>query len=174
MNIENKFGMKGHFKMDVISKETGEVIDTVDDHNVITVYGFSILTTRLTRDDETTGQMYLDTIHLGDDVGSGTLLAPEAENDALLSSDQNVVYTVPLSDLNRVHNDSKEFVYTTVLDGDEIMNSLFPTEIELRYTSATMRFANGDTFSYKRFPVRSLSRLVDISITWTFTFAEAA
>lgn len=167
-----KHGVKGHLEMTVRSKGTGEVIDQYSEDNVITVFGFSQLTTRFTRDDETTGGMYLETFHLGDDTGTGTLLNPEPENEDLLAQNQNVVYVVPVEDIVRVHNSSKEFVYNTVLDGNQIMNSLFPDEIEMRYCSATMRMANGAVFSYKRFPVRSLSRYVDIDITWTFTFAE--
>lgn len=172
---ESKFGVTGHLKMVTRDKTSNQVIDEYSEDNVITLFGFSSLLKRFNKatDDPEISGSYLNTIMLGDDVGSGTLLVPEPANENLLSLDQNVVYEVDTADLTLTYNSSKQFEYTTILDGSFILDTYFPSEIEMRYTSATMRMANLGTFSYKRFPVRSLSRLVDIEITWTFTFAES-
>ena len=172
--IESKFGVNGHLTMITKNRETGEIIDEFSEDNVITVFGFSELLSRFNKPtaDTSISGSYLYTIKLGDDVGTGTLLVPEDANESLLSVDQSVVYTVPNTDMVLTYLSSKEFKYSTVLNGQTILDTYYPTDIEMRYTSATMRLFNDGSFSYKRFPVRSLSRLVDIDITWTFTFAE--
>jgi hypothetical protein len=166
-------GVRGHIAMITTDKETGKVLDTYSEDNVITVQGFSQMVKRLTFVDSNSQitNSYFHNFTLGIDVGSGTLLNPQQPTEFLTSANQTVVYAVPNSDMVYEYPNSKVFRFRTILDGDEIMNTVFPSEIEMRYTSATLRFGNGVTFSYKRFPVRSLSRLVDIEIIWTITFA---
>ena len=165
----------GRLQMIFRDKETGEVVDQFDEMNTITEESFSLMLKRMTYptgNAEIAGA-YLYQFILGDDVGTGSLLNPQPAVSTLTSSDQNVVYTVPNSDMAFNYVSNTELELRTVLDGDVILDNFFPAgTIEMRYCSATIRYQDGTTFSYKRFPVRSLSRLINIEIIWNVNFSE--
>lgn len=62
----------------------------------------------------------------------------------------------------------------TLIDGKFVMDTYFPNEVDVVYNSATIRFENDEVFSYKRFPVRTISRLVDVQVIWTFYLVDSA
>lgn len=169
MKQSDDMKMYGHLSIKPTYKPTGQVIDGFDDRNVITFQGTSTILNRITTP---SGGSYVTHIALGDDVGNGTILQPEQATESLSGGSQAIVYEVPVNDITITYPNTYTFTMGTVLNGTDILDSNFPDEIDLRFTSATIRFNNGDVLSYKRFPVRSLSRLVDIEITWTISLKE--
>lgn len=160
--------------MTEICKETGKERILFDDDQAITLEGFSEMAKRMTyptQHADITGS-YFDHIVLGDDIGDGTIFQPEPATANMTAADQNVVYTIPAEDIIINYLSPTEFEFTTVLDGSLILDNYFPNEVDMRYTSATLRLANGKAFSYKRFDVKSLSRLVSIKIEWTIILSE--
>lgn len=174
MKTKNIFPMKGIFRLEVIDKETKEVIDSYDEENTITYEGFSEIINRLTKGDSSITDSWIKTIVLGDDVGTGDVFEPQSENPALNALDQSIVYEIPEEDIIINYTSPTEFDLSTILDGTTILETNFPTDVDMRFTSATIRFQNDKTMSYKRFPVRSLSRLVDIRVVWVISFTEVA
>lgn len=172
MNLNDLNFINGHLNIKTISKETGMVLDEFDDDNVITLQGYSEVLNRITLEDDSIDDSIIWTIYLGDDIGNGTIFNPQTAANTLTNLDQSVVYEVPREDMNLNYVTSRSLDLVTVLDGTQILDTLFPDEVDLRYTSATIRFRNERVLSYKRFPIRSLSRLVDVSITWNITFEE--
>lgn len=174
MDFNNGTGFSGHLTMTEINKETGERTVVFDEDNVITLQGFSEIMKRITfpTDNTEIEGSYIYNIVLGDDIGTGTVFEPQAATSSLTETSQSVVYSIPREDINFNYVNSQTLELGTVLDGTAILNANFPTEVDMRYTSATVRYQNGKVFSYKRFPVRSLSRLVDIEIVWRISIVE--
>lgn len=168
---ENRF-INGDLGVYTRSKEDGTIIDSFEEHNVITAQGASEFLARLTKNDSTVNNSYVRNIVLGDDVGTGTLLNPQSANETYTSTNQTSVYTISNNDITVTYPDPFTFEFNTILDGTYILDTYFPSDIEMRFTSATLRYNNGKTLAFKRFPVRSLSRLVDIEIRWTVSLKE--
>lgn len=175
----SKVGIQGILTIREICKSTGQIIDEYVDNNVITLQGINTLFLRMSLPDNDT-TMKLSRFKIGidygenEDLSSGwTMLNPKPAQKTYTSLNQFVVYEVPESDMIFDYPDSNTLQAATLLDGKYILDSFFPGEVDLRYTSATFRFANETTFSYKRFPVRSLSRLIDVQLVWTFKFDNA-
>lgn len=169
INTDN-LHMNGRLKIREKDKQTGTILnEEFSEPNVVTVQGASIFLARATQN---TGGSFINTIFLGDDVGNGNLLNPDPAEEYFTGSVQQIVYQVPSSDITITYPDPFTFEVATVLDGTSILENNFPFDIDMRFSSATIRFANGDAFAYKRFPVRSLSRLVDIELIWTVSLKE--
>lgn len=171
MKNTDEMDLNGHLKIRDRDSVTGEILSETEfsEHNVVTVQGASIFLERAT---QSQGGSYISTIYLGDDVGTGNLLNPEEERESYTGVVQQIVYEVPVSDITITYPDPFTFEVNTVLNGTTILENNFPFDIDMRFSSATIRFANGDAFAYKRFPVRSLSRLVDIELVWTVSLKE--
>lgn len=171
MTEKDNIDLNGHLQIRAKDAMSGDIIysEAFDDHNVITSKGASIFLDRVTKSAEAA---YITTIYLGDDVGNGNLLNPEEEKESYTNINQNIVYQIPVSDITLTYPDPFTFELATVLNGTAILDSMFPTDIDMRFTSATIRFSDDEVFAYKRFPVRSLSRLVDIELVWTVSFKE--
>lgn len=167
--------IQGVIEIREICKETGEILSTYSDENVITHLGMNTLWLRSVYEDLDTN-MKLKNFHLGIDYGAEegdggtwTQLDPKPAEKGYTSDNQFVVYAVPETDMVIQYPDANKVQYGTLLDGKYILDTFFPGDVDMRYSSATLRFENDTTFSYKRFPVRSLSRLIDVQIIWTFT-----
>lgn len=172
MKMKTESPIKGFIKIETIDKATGEILDVYDEQNAITYEGFGSILNRLTKNDASIEDIWIKNIVLGDDVGTGDVFEPEPETPGLNATDQNIVYAIPENNMVLVYEGVSSFQLSTILDGTQILESDFPLEVDIRFTSATIRFHDDSTLSYKRFPVRSLSRLVDIRIVWTITFSE--
>lgn len=170
--MKDDLPLNGHLRIREKDALSGMILHekNFDEHNVITLMGISKFIERTTQGN--TGTSWIETIYLGDDVGSGNLLNPEEEKDTFTGATQHIVYEVPINSISITYPDPFTFEVSTVLNGTNILDSNFPGDIELRFTSASVRFSDGDVFSYKRFPVRSLSRLVDIELNWTISFNQ--
>ena len=167
-------GIKGVIIIREFSKETGELVGEYTDENVVTELGINTLFLRMTLSDDP-NIMRFDHFTLGNDDGSaeepGAGWAPLNPKPALkryTTLNQYTVYDVPYGDMVFDYPNTNEMQAATLLDGNYILDSFFPDQVDMVYTSATLRFRNNTTFAYKRFPARSLSRLIDVQIIWTF------
>lgn len=175
----NRNGVDGWITIREISKETGDVLYEYTDKNAITDQGINTLFLRMALPNDVGSTMKLSRFKLGIDYGleeepnkTWSIFDPKPAQRYYTSMNQYVVYEVPESDMIFDHPEPNVFQASTLLDGKDILNTHFPDEVDLRYTSATFRFRNETTFSYKRFPIRSLSRLIDVQIIWTFKFVN--
>lgn len=178
-NLQDTYAISGVLTIREICKSTGSVLSEYVDENVVTELGINTMFLRAFMDDpdET---MKLSNFFLGidtgaeeDNAGGWDIFNPRPAQPYYTSLNQFSVYEVPESDMVIDYPSQNTLQAGTLLDGEFILNTFFPDAVDLRYTSATFRFANDTTFSYKRFPIRSLSRLIDVQIVWTFDFQNA-
>lgn len=162
-----KLPIYGYVTIEMIDPNTNEVIDHYEDHNTVTLEGMSTLINTLIKPDvnET-----ISRVLIGDDTGNGTLESPQEESPNDSSSTQNVVFEVPSSDIDFRRIGGEKISMSFRVNGESLMNNMFPNDVFKEICSSTLRFDNGMSFAYKRFPVRTLSRLVDISMTWELSF----
>lgn len=174
--IDEQYGVKGVLTIKEFSKETGELLSSWTDENVITTLGMNTLFLRAALPDEEETMIFhrfcigIDTGDNEDPSGGWDDLNPRPAKKEYTSLNQYVVYEVHPEDMVYDHISTHEFQASTLLDGEYVLNTFYPDDPDIRYTSATLRFENDTTFSYKRFPVRSLSRLIDVQLMWSFTF----
>lgn len=178
MMNKNGMGVRGILTIKEFSKETGELLDQYTDENVVTEQGINTLFLRMALNDPDSN-MRFDHFTLGvdygieeDAAGGWGMLNPKPAEKRYTSLNQYSVYSVPYGDMVFDYPESNTFQAATLLDGKYILDTFYPEDVDMRYTSATFRFVNNTTFSYKRFPVRSLSRLIDVQIIWTFKFVN--
>lgn len=153
--------------------EKGFLIGKLQERNMVTDAGIRALWGRITTAD-TTASLRLDTLVLGDDFGNPnewSIFNPEPPNRSFTAADQNATYTIP--EVTFEFPSDEALRCSVLIDGTETMNNDFPEEIEYHYTSMTLRFNNGTVFSFKRFPIRSISRNVQVFIDWRFRVVNA-
>lgn len=160
---------KGVVTINTYEAGTQTLIDSYKDNNTVTIEGITEVISRLLSNSGTSDSIVTRMV-LGEDAGSGTMLSPSAAQPTLTSNDQSVVYEVRSQDLDISSSGARRIIASVMIEGSDIMNNQFPEDIVLNFCSSTLRFENGTTLAYKRFPVRTLSRLVDITITWELEF----
>lgn len=148
------------------SLETGEVVGKYCENNIVLNTGKnSILRAMSTTD---TNAHTARTIKIGDDVGSGTVLAPEQPIATLTAANQSVIYEVDPNAIF-VSNPSQTSVrFSTTLNGAAVMEN-FPALPNIVYTSAVLYTYDNTAIAYKRFPGRTISPLISVEISWTLT-----
>lgn len=165
MKNTDSFKANGVVTINTYEAGTNRLLDSYKENNTVTTEGLAEIVSRILSNTGTSDGI-VTKLYLGDDAGAGTMLSPSAATSSLGSTDQSVVYQVRDSDLTIGSSGARRILASAVMYGSDIMNNQFPTDIVLNFCSATLRFESGSTLAYKRFPVRSLSRLVDITITW--------
>lgn len=147
---------------------TGEILLEYSDRNVVTLSGMEKMIQSFTSSDN----FFISGLYLGDDVGSGSKLFPESPSEGITSASQDVLYSVTGNNLEIQYIGQNRFMIDVVLDGQDFMG-LFPSEVSIDITSATMRFNDDTAFAYKRFPAITMSRFVNVEIVWEVTFNNA-
>lgn len=165
MNNLDKVQAKGVVTINTYESGTDNLIDSYCDNNTVTIEGLTEIINRILTNTGTTDSIVTRMV-LGEDFGSGSMLSPSDATPTLTGDSQIQVYEIQQSDLTISSTGPRRLVASVVMYGSDIMNNEFATDIVLNFCSATLRFENGVTLAYKRFPVRSLSRLVDITIAW--------
>lgn len=161
--------INGEIKIITRDKGTGSVIDVYDycsnhvvDEGVVAMWQRGSAT-------DPNEQVRLDTIKLGDDFGDTSrwsVFNPEPPSRGFTKTNQNVTYTIPSVDYTFPTDVIMKVAAT--IDGKSMMDANFPDKVVYNFTSATLRFSNDIVFSFKRFPVRSISREVTVEIDWRF------
>ncbi|MBG24042.1 MAG: hypothetical protein CMF22_11370 [Idiomarinaceae bacterium] len=167
---KDTLGVVGTVRIEEIDAATGEVVDLYDERNTITAEGFDAILRQVINKDGMADQNHsIKTIYLGNDTGAGSANNPESPSILSTYLDQTVVYEVPEDEIIVTYPTIGEFSLSALLDGEAIVDAAGVEAIN--YTSATIRLNNDEAFSYKRFPIKTISRLINIRITWNIKFS---
>lgn len=167
VSIKENMQVIGDFSMKIRNTETGEVIDTFEEKNIVVDQGKDLLLRAFTVRD--TNDFVVNTIKIGSDVGvGGTVLAPTMPTVATTEADQTVLYTVPVDEFFITYPEPKKVNFFATINGAAVM-ALFPTQPNVVYTSAGLYLLNDKVFAYKRFAGRTISNILSIDISWTIT-----
>lgn len=165
--------IKGTVEITVTDLE-GNLIDHYGpEDNMVLDTGVATMWQRLSTIDST-NLTQLDTIALGDDYGDParwSIFNPEPPAREFTEVTQNATYSLPAVDYTFPLDDALRVVGN--IEGSTFMEANFPFEVDYRFSSMTLRFNNGTAFAYKRFPIRSISRHVRVTIDWRFTIVNA-
>jgi len=84
---------------------------------------------------------------------------------------QDEVFTISRPALQATYPNFETVEFSTLLDGNEILDQ-YPGEVDVRYTSVALYNFLNDPIAYRRFSIRSISRLVSVNVTWSLSFEE--
>lgn len=171
-------GIVGILTINSIDKKTGEVVDSFSDRNVVTLSGMGWMWKRLSQKDGSSPFRFHH-FTLGDDTGESeggdwNEFFPKPADASYDKSFQDIVHEDSPDNLVDSYPTDNKLQLSSLLDGQAILDNEFPNETEVPYNSVTLRFANNEVFSYKRFPVRTITRLLDIQIIWEFSLVDSA
>ena len=161
-------GVQGFLTLVSKDTSTGEVVQYMSEKNIVTNSGVSKLVDNLTG----AGNASLNRFVFGDDVGNGTELVPEVAKEGYDSSRQSELFVIPPSDIAISTTGGNTLLAETTISGSDLLTNFFPSSISLNLTSATFRFSDDTTFSYKRFSAMVVSRMVDIVVEWEIQFSN--
>lgn len=169
--VGSGFKTVGTFKVVERSLETGEIVGEFEEKNVITDVGIDHLL-RSFSDSNHTNQM-VQTISLGDDIGTGTILAPEQPTSDVSIEDHQLVYEVPIGEFFVSYPDNRTVRFFATVNGASVMEN-YPSEANVAYMSAMLKTGNAipQAFAYKRFSARTISDLISVDISWEVEFVQ--
>lgn len=162
----NDMSLVGELEIITRNIETGEIIDTFKDSNVILTQGKSEILKALTVFD--TNIHRVKTIKIGNDVGTGTVLNPQPATADLTENAQDVLYEVPENAFSVSYPNINSVRFSASLNGLEVMSN-YPTLPNIIYTSAVIHTFGNKGIAYRRFPARTISSLISVDIAWTIT-----
>lgn len=157
----------GKVKFTTYDAVSGEILDVYTDNNVITTSGKQSLLQGFVS--KNTNLHTIGTIFVGDDYGSGTLLAPESPTTSYTSASQSVKYEVPSNLVTFTAPATLSMKFMTTIVGSAVMAN-YPSLPNIVITSATLRNENNVSVAAKRFPARTISSLTNMDIEWTLEF----
>jgi len=166
MKINEDIGMKGTLEMVFRNTETGEIDDHFKDDNIVLTQGKQELLrafNTLNNNDHK-----VKTIVIGNDVGTGTLLSPQAPLAGYTESNQTPVYEVPSNEFFIEYPSVNSVRYLATVNGANVMAG-YPNQPNVVYTSASIRTQAGKAVAYRRFGARTISSLISVDIIWTLT-----
>lgn len=165
--IVDDMNIKGVLKIVTKSNETGEILDTFEDNNVVLTVGKEQILKAMTVLD--TNVHRVKTLKIGNDVGAtGTVLDPDDATADLTEAAQNPLYEVPNSAFFVTYPSANSVRFNASLNGVDVMSN-YPTLPNIIYTSAVLYTFGGTGVAYRRFPARTISSLISVDITWTLT-----
>jgi len=163
---------------DTIVRTTGSwVTDGFIDEMVITITSSTSNNTTYTIDSVTATTLTLisgDTIVVetgssGVSVsGAPSLDNPIPPSDTYNASTMSIIYTDP-DPFTVGYSNSTSVTFSSTISGVDVM-TYYPLDITKIITSAALHTGNTNVFAYKRFPQKSISKLVDILVNWTIKF----
>lgn len=161
-NIEVE--MKGVFAVTVTNRDTGEVVDEYKERNVLVLDSKTAITRAIA------GNPFgvIRTIKLGNDNGGGTNDSPFPAQESYDENVMNVVYQKN-SGIQVGYPNPITVAFNTTIRGDDVMDN-YPGETNIMFCSAALHTNDGKVFAYKRFPQKSISGVLDISIVWSIGF----
>lgn len=165
-DVQDSFQVVGHLTIIEKDANTGKVLDVYEDKNVVLTQGKGFI---LRGFSNAANNIYTaKTIKLGNDVGAGDILNPEAPVSSLTEADQSVVYSIDPSDFFSTAPTPTSIRFLASVSGAKFMQS-FPGELSAIYTSAAIYTVGDKAVTYKRFPARTISSMISVDIIWTLT-----
>lgn len=162
-------GIIGTYKEVVRDNKTGKIIDVFEKRNIVLDQGISSIWQAMSS--ANTNSLVLETIKLGDDVGTGNVTSPEQPSPTYTEANQNVIYSIPVGDVIISYPTSSSVQFFANVNGSVVMQS-YPTEPNVVYTSAALYSNVGNAFSYKRFTGRTISSDISVDISWTLSLSN--
>ena len=162
MNTNSVCTIKGTLK--ITTKENGVIVDVFEENNVVTTEGKTTILRCLTTPN--TIDKVIKNIKMGSDVGTGTLLNPQAATASYTNADQTFVYDIPVEDVSFSYPTPTKMSILGNIDGAKV-SLLYPTAPNVLMTSATIRTNDGSIIAAKRFPARTVSGVISLDISWT-------
>lgn len=151
-------------------KITGEIVDQFGpDTNRVVDEGIAAFWERASTQNLNENLILEPILYVGDDFGnpaSWSVFNPEPAQPGFTAVDQNVIHTFSTVTYSQPSDALLRMVCT--IDGQAYFDANDPTGLTFDFNSLTLRFISGVVFSYKRLPVRTLSREVDLTIQWDF------
>lgn len=166
MNEPLTIGVRGDLKLTERLISTGEIVGEYEEQNVVLEQGKQSILRAFAA--IANASHTVSTIKIGDDVGSGTVLVPEAATSSLSELNQRVVYATPAEEFFVSYPTSNSVRFLATINGPNVM-SQYPTQPNVIYTSAAIYTFGGKAVTYKRFPARTISSLISVDISWTIT-----
>lgn len=165
-SVKEGLNMKGELQIVTRCNETGKVLDTFIDNNVILNVGKEMMLKALTLPDV---NLYtVKTLKIGSDVGDGDVLNPEPAVPELTDANLDALYTVPDNAFDIQYPTVNSVRFNAAISGTDVMAN-YPEVPNIVYTSAMLETFGGFGIAYKRFPGRTISALISVDITWTIT-----
>lgn len=156
--------MKGIFSVKVTNRETGEVVDEYEEQNVLVLDS----KTAITRAIAGNPLGVIRTLKLGDDNGGGTNDNPFPAQESYDEGVMNVVYEKNTG-IQAGYPNPITVAFNITVKGEEVMEN-YPGQTNIIFCSAALHTNDGKVFAYKRFPQKSISEVLDISIVWSIGF----
>ena len=162
-NFDDRTSVKGTFRM-VLRDIDGNILDEYEDNNVVLTTGKNYILRALSTKD--TNLYTIRNITIGNDVGTGTVMSPQAATDNLTEAAQADVYTTPDANMTVTYPSDRKVTYTAAINGAAVMAG-YTTVPNVIYTSATLMTHGGFAIAYKRFTARTISSVISVDISWT-------
>lgn len=164
--------MLGSVKIIETDARTGEILHVEEDHNVVVKTSRNSLIKRIAEDNNLSR---IGRVMIGDDVGNGTFDDPQPPTINTTTSDMNVVYSTT-SGITVTYPSALSISFAIFLSGQQVMLE-HPGEDSVGFTSIglfSLDAENPLAFSYRRFPLRSITENINISILWNLYYSEFA
>lgn len=160
--LDNK--VSGEFNITTYNRDTGEVVDEYSETNVVVLDSKEAIIKAIAGDSEG----FVTGLKVGDDVGTGDLNNPETATETYDENTMSVLYTFP-GTFTTGYTNTTSVNFSAIISGEDFM-SYYPNDNYKVLTSAALHTNNGKVFSYKRFPQKSISALLDIAVIWKIYF----
>lgn len=151
---------KGVLTIESRDSRTGELVDSSKQDNVLVLHSRRAIVRGITGNPLGT----IDKLLIGDDYGNGTPSNPEPANETYDRTTMSILYTYP-DELVLGYASETKAMFSATLSGKDIMEE-HPNEDSVYFTSAALHTKDGEVFSYIRFPQKSISTVLDITIIW--------
>lgn len=158
---------KGHIQFVYTDAQTGEVLGTDEESNIVVNEHRKIVINRIY---ENKNDYRVRRVKIGDDVGTGTDNDPELPTKETSGTDMNVIFeTVDNIEIN--YPDEERISFNIFFNGETIMND-YPDSDQIGFTSIGLFSLNDWCFSYRRFPSRTITENININIIWTIYYED--
>lgn len=152
--------IKGDLYFEVVDKNTNEVVDDFHDHNVV-VYDSGKILIKLIY--EGLNDYFVRVAKIGDDVGDGDENDPQPQSRENTLDDLNEIYST--SNMTIDYLDEWSITYNIFISGEDVMQQ-YPEEDSVGFTSIGLVSNNDILFSFRRFPVRTITENFNVNIIW--------
>ena len=161
--------MKGRLEIDFVDLQ-GNVIDRFDERQLILNHAKTCTSKLIGGAPQNT--YAIRDIYLGDDVGTGDLNTPEQPQVTYDINDLNVVHQMGLP--NVFYPTEESVLFSKTIAGTSIVdsyNTLYALSGETADINSAALITGGiQPLSYKRFPVKVITRFINIEVRWTLEF----
>lgn len=168
---KNKLPMPiGRLEVELTDKITGEVVDGLIENNIIVNHAKEAIIRCIS--DGVQDVYAVRKIQFGEDIGSGTAFDPEPPTAIYDESNMDSLYTTTGVEFFYPTTTSVQFNVT--IDGNVIVdahNTKHGTSVDTADVNSTALLTGAEKpFSYKRFPVKVVTRFVNVNVRWTLEY----